>query len=294
MRTPKTYHIRLCLLLGLLFSSCVREDTDKCVQYALNVRVVDTEGNDLTDKGVLEKTDIYLFNEKGFVRRIPQSLPSGFLFGEDKNEKLTLVAWGNLKEDTLVTTEIAPGTPIEDAWLQLRQHGEGGHLPVTDLFFSRKELHAADTRGMQEKSIVMVMERAAAGMSIRTRHLSERYPHTGTPFYLVVRGAGTRLDFGGNIAGEGASYHPKSITDGAGDVYAPPFHLLPADEERRIEIDICRNGKKLCTIDEDNDFNPICAPAGKQTNVVIDCRYVKMRADTEIVPWGETNQDTEM
>lgn len=295
MRAPKTALFRLWLLTALVATSCVREDTDKCVQYALDIRAVDVEGNDLTGSGVLSKTDIYLFNEDGFVRMVPEGFSSDYLFGEDKSRKLTLIAWGNLKEDTLSTTPITPGTSIGQARLQLRQQTPKGHLPVTDLFYCYKELNAVTvTRSVQEENIVLVMERAVAGMSIRTRYLSERYPYTGEPFYFIVRSTGTEVDFTGGITGETASYRPVSVTNKSGDVYAPPFHLLPTGEGQHIEIDIYQNEQKLCTIDEDNEFNPIQAPAGKQTNVEIDCRYVKMKVVTNIVPWGEISQDTEM
>lgn len=106
------------------------------------------DGNDLTGNGVLQKSDIYLFNEQGFVRMIPSEGFSDFSFGEDKDERLTLVAWGNLKEDTLITTEIAPGTSLKDAKLQLRQYTHGTHIPLTDLFYCRREIREINTRGV--------------------------------------------------------------------------------------------------------------------------------------------------
>ena len=109
----------LFLLFILCCASCVREDMEGCARYELHVRAVDADGNDLTGSGALQKSDIYLFNEQGFVRMIPSDGFSDFYFGEDKGEHLTLVAWGNLKEDTLITTDIAPGTPLKDAKLQL-------------------------------------------------------------------------------------------------------------------------------------------------------------------------------
>ena len=38
-----------------------------CARYELHVRAVDADGNDLTGSGALQKSDIYLFNERGFV-----------------------------------------------------------------------------------------------------------------------------------------------------------------------------------------------------------------------------------
>lgn len=297
MRTLKTSAINVCIVCILLFlvpAACVREETDTCVQYELNVRAVDVEGNDLTQSGALQKADVYLFNEKGFVRMVPAGISSDFLFGNDKSEKLTLVAWGNIKADTLTTAEITPGTSIEEARLKLKQHAQGSHLPITDIFYCRKELNPATTRGMQEKNITLVMERMAAGLSIRTRYLAERYPHNGTPYTFIVRGTGTEVDFTGKVIGESAGYQPLSYTDKQGDIYAPPFHIFPTEETQRIEIDIYRREEKLYTITEDNEFKPLYAPAGKQTNVDIDFRYAVVKVTITVVPWGTISQDTEM
>ena len=123
--------ILTALYAGLIFlyASCVREDTSACMQYEVNVRVVDAEGNDLTESEVLEKSEVYLFGENGFVRMIPAGVSSDYLFGHYKDDRLTLVAWGNVKEDTLITAEIKPGTPIEEARLK---HGADRRLPVRE------------------------------------------------------------------------------------------------------------------------------------------------------------------
>lgn len=108
--------------LAFLHVSCVREDTGDCMQYEIHVRVVDAAGNDLTQSGVLEKSEVYLFGENGFVRMVPAGVSSDYLFGNHKEARLTLVAWGNIKEDTLITAKIKPGILLEEARLKLKQH----------------------------------------------------------------------------------------------------------------------------------------------------------------------------
>lgn len=283
-----------CVCLVFLHTSCVREDTGNCLQYALNIQVVDKEGNDLTQSGVLQKSDVYLFNEKGFVKMVPAGISSDFLFGYGKDEKITLVAWGNIKEDTLITAEISLGTSIGEARLKLRQHAKGTHLPVTDLFYCRREMSNATTRGMREESVTLVLERMVAGLSIRTLYLAERYPYDGKPYAFIVRGTGSEMDFTGKITGESAGYEPLSYTDTKGDVYAPPFRIFPTETDGCIEIDIYREREKICTIAKDKDSTPLCAIAGKQTNIEIDFRYAKIKTSVNVLPWGEVNQDTEM
>lgn len=285
----------LCTLL-LLPAACVREDVDGCVQYALDMRVVDNEGNDLTESGILEKADIYLFNEDGFVRMVPAGTSSNFLFGEEKDKRLTLIAWGNVKEDTLITTPVAPGTSPEDARLLLRQDAEGTHLPVTDLFYCCKVLNGAtsQTRAMQEDKLTLVMERMAAGISVHTLGFTEQYPEEGSPCHIIVRGTGTGLDFTGKAVGDEAGYNPASFTDEAGDIHTRPFHVFPTCGEQHLEIDIYREEKKLCTVTKNSSFEPICTPAGKQTDILLDFRYATVRVTVEVLPWGEVSQNTEM
>lgn len=280
--------------LALLAASCVREDTGGCVQYALNVRAVDAHGNDLTLSGALRKADVYLFDEKGFVRMVPPGVSADFLFAHRKDARLTLVAWGNLEEDTLAVPDVSAGTSIGEARLKLKRHAGGAHLPVTDIFYGRKELGGALTRGMREETVTLVMERMAAGLSIRTRYLAERYPYDGRGYTFIVRGSGTEVDFTGRTAGEGAEYKPRCVTDGKGDAYAPPFRILPTAEGEYIEIDIYREQERICTVSRDNDFRRLKAPAGMQTNIDIDFRYAEVRTLVEVLPWGEVKQETEM
>ena len=285
-----------CILSTLLFlapAGCVREDTSACMQYKLNVRAVDAEGNDLTRSGTLQKVDVYIFNESGFVRMVPGETLSGFLMAHNKKDRLTLVAWGNLKEDTLVT-KIGPESSIKQARLKLKKHADGCHLPITDLFYCRKELNNTSTRGMQEETVTLTMERMAAGLSIRTHYLAERYPYDGESYTFIVRGTGTKMDFTGKTAGQNARYKPLSITDEQGDVYAPPFRIFPTGNGGCLEIDIYRKQEKICTIAWDNESKPLSAVAGKQTHIDINFRHARIKAFVNVMPWEEMNQETEM
>ena len=117
--------------LAFLHVSCVREDTGDCIQYVLDMQAVDSEENDLTATDALQKVEVYLFNEKGFIRKIPTDISFDLIFRDDKNERLTLVVWGNIKKDTLIAPDIPIGTTIEEARFRLREDTEGSHLPIT-------------------------------------------------------------------------------------------------------------------------------------------------------------------
>ena len=158
----------LYVSLTFLYTSCVREDTGDCIQYVLDMQAVDSEGNDLTATDALQKVEVYLFNEKGFIRKIPTDISSDLIFRDDKNERLTLVVWGNIKKDTLIAPDIPIGTTIEEARFRLREDTEGSHLPITDIFYCKKEVNNATTRSRQVEYLTLVMERMSASLNIRT------------------------------------------------------------------------------------------------------------------------------
>ena len=209
----------LYVSLTFLYTSCVREDTGNCIQYVLDMQAVDSEGNDLTATDALQKAEVYLFDEKGFIRKIPADISSDLIFGDDKNKRLTLVVWGNIKEDTLIAPDIPIGTTIEEARFRLREDTEGSHLPITDIFYCKKEVNNATTRSRQVEYLTLVMERMSASLNIRTNYLTKHCPYNGKPYTLIVRGTGTEVNFTGKITGKSAGYKPVSYTDKQGDVY---------------------------------------------------------------------------
>ncbi|ADV44682.1 FimB/Mfa2 family fimbrial subunit [Bacteroides helcogenes] len=309
-KTSSAIPARLCLLFALilLHVSCVRENTEDCVQYAIKVKVVDVEGNNLVTSEVLQKTDVYLFGKRGFIRMIPVGISTDYLFGHGKSEKLTLVAWGNAKADTLITPEIAVGTSLKEAKLTVKQYADRTHLPMTDLFYDHKELDgtthkvddasAVQTRSMREESITLTMERVAAGVSIHTHNLAECYPYGknelegGGRRCLMLRGSGSEINFAGEVREE-AQYSPSVITDKAGNLHTQSFRIIPGNGH--IEIDIyAANGRKLCTVTEDNNFKPLYAPPGRQTNIDIDFRNIHPSVKITVLPWGDVRQDIEM
>lgn len=187
-----------------------------------------------------------------------------------------------------------PGTSIENARLKLKRHTEGNHLPVTDMFYCRKELNNTATRSIQEESITLVMKRIAAGLSIHTLHLEEQYPRQEENYTLLIRGTGTEMDFTGKVTGENAEYKPLSITDEQGNVHVPPFRIFPTGEGKGIEIDIYRGQDKVCTVERDNEGKPLYVMAGKQTDIEIDFKNTQIKATVKVLPWGEVNQNTEI
>lgn len=286
----------LSLCLVLLLCSCVRDQTDACVQYELTVRAVTPSGEDVTSSGLITSMDLYLFNEDGFVRMISKGIFSDVLFGTEKAKALTLVAWGNLKGDSLKLPSLVVGTSLADAQIELLQTVAGYNLPVTDLFYGRRVLTSeATTRGMQSDTVKLIMERLSATLAIKVSHAREYFGGAEGNLHIVVRGIGTALDFLGEPSGLEAGYAPAmTATEGKDEWVVPLFRVFPTEDEHKISIDLYRNNEKLFTITTDDEGNLLKALPGKETYISVDFRYARMFVDVSVLPWESSGQETEM
>lgn len=287
--------ILLLLCFALFFVGCVYEQTDACVQYELTVRAVTPSGEDVTSSGVITSMDIYLFDQNGFVRMVPKGSSSDFLFGTPKNKTLTLVAWGNLKGDSLKLPSPAVGTSLEEAKIELLQLATGYNLPVTDLFYARRVLTGeTSTRAMQSDTVKLVMERLSAALAVKISHARE-YFGSDEPLHLVVRGIGTALSFLGEPLGQEAGYAPAmAAVSGKDEWVAPLFRVFPTQDDGRIFVDLYRKGEKLFTITTDDEGNLLRATPGKETYISVDFRYARMFVSISVLPWGSSGQQTDL
>ncbi len=167
-------------------------------------------------------------------------------------------------------------------------------MPITDIFYCKKEVNNTTTRSGQGEYLTLVMERMSASLSIRTKYLTKHCPYNGKPYTLIVRGTGTEVNFTGKIIGKSAGYKPASYTDKQGDVYTLPFRIFPTAQEEYIEIDIYREHEIIYTITQDNNFKKLHAPAGKQTDINIDFHYTPPLITMDVLPWENIHQDTEL
>jgi hypothetical protein len=292
--------LSICRILSfpvtcLLLYGCISEQTDACVQYELTVRAVTPSGEDVTSSGVITSMDIYLFDESGFVRMVPKGSSSDFLFGVEKSKTLTLIAWGNLKGDSLKLPSPTVGTSLEEAKVELLELATGYNLPVTDLFYARRVLTGETaTRAMQSDTVRLVMERLSAALAVKIGHARE-YFGSDEPLHLVVRGTGTALSFLGEPLGQEAGYAPAmTAVSGKDEWVAPLFRVFPTQDDGRIVVDLYRKGEKLFTITTDDEGNLLRATPGKETYISVDFRYARMFVSVSVLPWGSSGQQTDL
>lgn len=289
------YTCFITLLLLCLPVACVREKIEVYDQYAFGLKTVDADGNDLTDMGVVKTFDLYLFGEKGFIRKLSDGELSNFFFRHNKGERLTLAAWGNLEADSLEVPDPAVGTPIEQVYVRLREQAGEKCLPLPDLFFGTLAVGGGTTSTRGTNELTLVLERCVAEMSVCTHDLSNQFGRSEEPYRIVVRSTGSGLNFLGECVGGDVAYEPALTTDALGDAYLPPFRILPTQADKAITIDLYRGKKKLLTVEKDNLGNPIRVMAGRQLNVDVNFVGTAIRVELSIKAWGEVvSQDTEM
>ncbi len=283
------YRFFTLLFATMLLFGCIGEQTDNCVQYELTVNAVTPSGQDVTSSGTITSIDLYLFDENGFVRMVPKGTSSDYLFGTDRNKSLTLVAWANLKGDSLKVPSLAVGTSLENAQIGLLETESGYNLPVTDLFYARRRLTSENlsTRGMQSDTVKLVMERISAGLSVKVSHLQKYFEGEEEKLHIVVRGVGTALNFLGNPLGKEAGYIPTMhATQGKDEWMAPLFRVFPTQEDYKVFVDLYRNDKLLFTINTDDEGNPLKAVPGMETYITVDFDYARLLVNVSVLPWG--------
>lgn len=287
------FFLLLCTLPALW--GCSHDKDEDVVEYNLSVSAVDPQGNDVTASGVISTIDLFLFDESGFVRVLPRGSSTGFLFNVSKNSKYTLVAWANLKGDSLKLPQLIVGTPLESARIDLLQSASGYDLPVTDLFYSRMDISATSTKSVQS-TLKLVMERLVAGLSVDVTHATEHYGITDGNIYIVVRGTSRSINFLGEPSADEASFAPEMKRVGDKDEWlAPLFRVFPAGVDKQIYIDLYHGNTLLLTVTRDDVGNPLRAVSGKETHITIDFRDAWLHVFMNIVPWNSgSGQDIDL
>lgn len=295
MENKRTFTL-FCLLLGILSAlctGCIGEEMSACAEYAVSVKIVDTQGNDLSTSGRVTSVDLYLFDEQGFVRMIPRGSSESFLLGEEKNKVLTLVAWGNLNPDSISVPSVELGTSAGTARLDALLLGEGTARTVGDLFYSRLHISPSTTRGVEQRSDTLVLGSVSSGMRVQTTGLRQWLGVGSDSCRVVIENAAGSLNFLGELTGQPVGYEPVIIRDASGDLSTDLFRVLPTGSSRPLTLSIYNGSSKVFSVSSDTEGNPITALAGRLVSLSVHFEYASVKTVVTVVPWDEIKQDTQ-
>ena len=127
-------------LFAIIATSCIREDLDQC--YTLKLKVENIKGDDITEYGWMESTDLYIFDEnlnylekrsldKNFIRSRNEIVLDGYT----ADRSLRIVAWGNvnaLGEKQSVSEAMAESSGKDDFIARLKERNIDLILRHTD------------------------------------------------------------------------------------------------------------------------------------------------------------------
>jgi len=290
------------------FSGCIFEDLDGCAEYNLDIVVKDVYGSVLSLK-TLDSLTIYLFNQEGYIRMIKAAVKGQDIrIGYERDDQLTLIAWGNLKNDSLVAPALTKGMSLEDGIVRLRETGSCNLLP-TDLFYSLQTYSESDTSSSVSSGVTMrsnnvgsdtlllIMNRTIAHVKLTAKNMSECFGTDTAGYHFVVQGLHDALSFYGEPLGDTARYIPASYWIADDVLYAPVFRILPVLEDSVDDfqsLSLYRGNTKLFTTHTDSKGQLLRVKAGEQMNVTIDFHYAQAYITVTISPWDETTQETEL
>jgi hypothetical protein len=289
MSSLRLYHYILyfCFLCCIL-SSCINENMEGCRHFALTVKAVGADGEDINIDS-LHSLSVFMFKDNAFVGMLPAGSGGLYQLGYDKDASLTFVAWANLNTDSLNIPKLSVGTKIEDALVQLKQDG-GYDLSCSDLFYARKDFLATRSSGAQEDTATLVLKRTVSSLTITTKHL-EQYFGKSSSYRYEVHGTKNSFNFLGELTGYDASYSPVSYFDTNSFFLAPAFHVFPSGDNEQISVDIYRGDTRIFTANTDTHGVPLKAVAGKQVNILIDLCSASFTF--KVSPWGIFEQNVE-
>jgi hypothetical protein len=288
MSSHKLYlNILYFCLLSLCLCSCVNENMQGCRHYALTVKAVGADGEDINPDS-LHFMGIYMFKNGEFVGMLSKGGDGTYQLGYDKDASLTFVAWANLNSDSLKVPKLAVGTKIEDALIKLKTDG-GYNLSSSDLFYARKDFTSTRSSDSQDAdTATLILQRTISSMSITTKHLIECFGNSSS-YHYEIHGTKNSLNFLGELVGGEAIYSPISYFDENRNYITPTFYVFPSNSDANIEVDIYRGIEKLFSATTDSSGNSLKAIAGKQLNILID--FSLSSFTFKITPWGNVEQD---
>lgn len=285
----------MLLFGGLVLAGCTKQATGECPdEIEVYVNVVDVEGEDITDQGVIEKLSLFVFdNNKLFIKQLETSVGESLRLYFPDQDLIHVVSWGNLNGNSVQLTELKLGTPMHEAMVSLLENPlpqqkanatRGIAIPPTDLFYSYDEI---SLRTGAQTSYTLRMNRMVSAMSITMRNLQSYANRYDDNYSLVVRETYNAIDFYGRLTGDKVGYIPTTSFNDKKELTAPLFNLLPSHAEGVIEIDIYHGDELITTVKNDNNGQQLKALQGQVLNVLVDFR-MNVSVTVSVTSWGVT------
>ena len=286
------------VLLGISTTGCIKEDLDEC--YTLKLKVENIKGDDITESGWMESTNLYIFDEnlnyletrsldKNFIRSRNEIVLDGYT----ADRSLRIVAWGNVNALGENQT-VSEAQKIEDLKVMLKSDNGLAVNPDSLYYGSEQVLTKA---GGVSKATEIVIRPKIGTVTIETRGLQEQLAKRG------LRSAGSAdcdfflnntmngFDYRGEQIGDDVYYNPAGTWDEAGSEWVTPT-MQTACPGEDMTVSISVNGVSLGSANVDENGDPIYTTAGENTHLILEWDEGGTLSVRAIVrPWGVVEED---
>lgn len=277
-------------LLSLFCTSCIKEDLSDCRNYDLTMKVVDAEGEDISSSGAIHDLKAYLFGNDKFIKELP--IDSGKItFTYSKSVPVTVVAWGNLQNDTLDLPQLTSGMGITEALVQLKKSNTQT-LSAPDLFY--QSYSSVSTKSdVDEEVVELSLKRRTAQMHISFGGIITAFGGTEDEYSYIIKGAGYGLNFKGEaLLSDEHPYKPTTSWNTLNRLETPIFSIIPDDNnDDYVQVNLYKGEKLVYSIQSDTYGNKLKAVPGKMLNVIVDFATIYINVSiVSIIPWGQVQQ----
>ena len=289
----------LCLL-GVLATSCIKDDLDEC--YKLRLKAENIKGEDVTGLGYVSAASLYIFDENlNYLET--RVLDKDFIISHDEivldnypaSQKLNIVAWGNVNV-LGDKQEVSESKRIEDLKVMLKSQNSLAVLPDS-LYFGIQQVQTKASGGITENKEIVVHPKVGS-VTIETINLKYGLRSKGISsvnecdFYLNRTLSG--FDYQGEQIGDSVYYNPASVPNdkNTGEWKTPNLQTACPGDGLGVSLDI--NGINLGSATHDQDNKPIATKAGENTHIVLEfAEDGTLSARVQGRPWGEVNDHIE-
>lgn len=288
---------RVCLLLLVFLSGCIREGLIPCEGY-IHIRIVDqATGEDITETGEAGEVSLFIFDEEQkymstlSVRQedvitrtpvvLPYPAPSGYM----------IAGWANIRENEQFSG-LTPGARPDEIRIELLSEIEPFVSPPDNLFFGSMQLEQVTSFPFHQE---IVLFRKNARMHITARGFFESIDPE--EFYFVVEMNHNGYTSDGQPIAKAADMRIEGTFQADGDFVTPSDLQLihSSGPEDVVTVKLYRRNPAgsdllLASATHDINGNPIAPAAGETTNVLLTLKGTSLEVHVIVTPWGETEQ----
>lgn len=295
----------VCCSLAILTTGCVKESLDECPPgevCKIVLKVVNAQGDEITEAGNVTEAAIYLFDENGDyleTYNLSQSqieTHTQITLNYPAGKKVQAVAWGNVNEGE--AQAISEAQIIENLSVNIKQQNGITAFP-DNIFNGTEEFKIIDT---PTNPIEITIWPRIGTVKMYTENLPETYKQvfrSGEETCLMSVESLNALNYKGELSGENSTYQSGTDWEIIKDQqeWATEELNMVADDSFKLKALIDISDGTSDQIEEDLNGDPIRIYPEQRTEVVFmwDPETEAYLGVKVIVrPWGYVDEDFDL